>query len=86
MRQIVVRLECDSSIQNSMRDGYNPSFLFEMMTNSYGSNALFYSPQPTPSLQPQLEIVFTLGSAKNQLLLMQIHPPVENGCLEIIQL
>ena len=61
--------------------------LFEMMTNSYGSNALFYSPQTsTPSLQPQLEIVFTLGSSQNQLLLMQIHPPVENGCLEIIQL
>ena len=54
-----------SAVQNSMRDGYNPNFMFEMMANSYGSTALFHSPQnQNPNFQPQLEIIFTLGSSQ----------------------
>ena len=48
-----------------MRDGYNPNFMFEMMANPYGSNVLFNSPQnQNPNFQPQLEIIFTLGSSQ----------------------
>ena len=52
-----------SAVQNSMRDGKNLNFMFEIMPGYYGSTALFKSPlNPNPQDQPQLEIIFTLGS------------------------
>ena len=52
-----------SAVQNSMRDGKNLNFMFEIMPGHYGSTALFKSPLSSVSEdQPQLEIIFTLGS------------------------
>ncbi|DAC53108.1 MAG TPA: DNRLRE domain-containing protein, partial [Candidatus Poseidoniaceae archaeon] len=52
-----------SSVQNSMRDGKNLNFMLEIMPGYYGSTAIFNSPLSQDSQdQPQLEIIFTLGS------------------------
>ena len=58
------QLNVTSAVQNSMRDGNSVSFLFELMPDaSPSSNVLFNSPlNQNLQLQPELEIIFTLGS------------------------
>ena len=52
-----------SSVQNSMRDGGNLNFMFEIMPGHFGSTALFKSPQnPNAIEQPLLVFIFNLGS------------------------
>ena len=58
------QINVTSAVQNSMRDGNSVSFLFELMPDSPpSSNVLFNSPlNQNLQLQPELEIIFTLGS------------------------
>lgn len=58
------QINVTSAVQNSMRDGNSVSFLFELMPDaSSSSNVLFNSPlNQNLQLQPELEIIFTLGS------------------------
>ncbi|MGB0266092.1 MAG: DNRLRE domain-containing protein, partial [Candidatus Poseidoniaceae archaeon] len=58
------QLNVTSAVQNAMREGSGVSFLFELMpTAPSSSNVLFNSPlNQNLQLQPQLEIIFTLGS------------------------